>query len=531
MSKPAIVCVDDERIVLLSLRDQLKNLLGQDYNIEIAESGEEALEIFEEFQADKIEVPLIISDQIMPGMKGDELLIKIHAQSPKTLKILLTGQATAEAVGNAVNAANLYRYIAKPWDKADLYLTVTEALRSYAQDKQLAEQNEALQNINDELKQLNMSLEQKVTERTIELTTTNSKLQEEIIERKLLEEKLRTAELKLRVFFEAMTNIILILDVRENIIENIEIAPTNPARLYTSDIDPISITIEQFFQDEIAEMWLMKIRQALDTQQMLNFDYSLSLGNDLAWFTASITPISEHSIIWVARDITERKNAEEALRIEQDKSERLLLNILPKLIVNKLKQDQRAIAESFDDVTILFADIVGFTPLSTRLEPIELVNLLNDIFSEFDRLSQHYSLEKIKTIGDAYMVVGGLPQPMSNHAEAIAQMALDMQQVSNRFQTHTGEPFQLRIGINTGSVVAGVIGMNKFIYDLWGDAVNVASRMESSGVVGRIQVTANTYQRLKDKYLFERRGITFVKGKGEMITYWLIGSKDEQSIN
>jgi class 3 adenylate cyclase len=155
------------------------------------------------------------------------------------------------------------------------------------------------------------------------------------------------------------------------------------------------------------------------------------------------------------------------------------------------------------------------------------VNLLNQIFSDFDQLAHRYGLEKIKTIGDAYMVVGGLPMPMVNHAEAIAQMALDMQQSVTRFQTDNGEPFQIRIGINTGSVVAGVIGRKKFIYDLWGDAVNVASRMESSGVPGRIQVTAATYERLKDKYLFEERGATFVKGKGDMMTYWLTGTKDE----
>ncbi|AFZ20444.1 response regulator [Allocoleopsis franciscana] len=168
MSKGTIICVDDERVVLISLRDQLTHHLGNEYEIELAESGDEALEIFAELQEEEIEIPLIISDQIMPGMKGDELLSNIRIQYPKTLKILLTGQASAEALGNAVNSANLYRYIAKPWDETDLCLTVTEAIRSYFQDKQLAEQYRALQRANDELEELNASLEQKIAERTLE---------------------------------------------------------------------------------------------------------------------------------------------------------------------------------------------------------------------------------------------------------------------------------------------------------------------------------------------------------------------------
>lgn len=162
MNKDVIICVDDERMVLESLRDQLSQQIGREYDVELAESGEEAIEIFEDCQSNGIDIPLIITDQVMPQMTGDELLIELHEHYPKTLKILLTGQANAEQVGNAVNQANLYRYIQKPWEETDLILTVKEALRSYSQDKQLAEQNE-------ELKQLNASLEQKVTERTAEL--------------------------------------------------------------------------------------------------------------------------------------------------------------------------------------------------------------------------------------------------------------------------------------------------------------------------------------------------------------------------
>jgi class 3 adenylate cyclase len=347
----------------------------------------------------------------------------------------------------------------------------------------------------------------------------------DISESKLLENKLRTSESKMRLFFEAMNAIVLIIDVQDHTIANIEIAPTNPTRFYDFYIDPINQTIEYLFQEETAQDWLDKIQQALTTQHTIYFDYSLQSEDNTVWFAASISAISDQSIIWVARDITDRKQAEAALQLEQDKSEQLLLNILPELIARRLKQDQRAIAEHFDQVTILFADIVGFTPLSARLQPIELVNMLNQIFSTFDQLADQYGLEKIKTIGDAYMVVGGLPRPLDDHATAIAQMALDMQQAIHEFQKQQGESFEIRIGINTGSVVAGVIGRKKFIYDLWGDAVNVASRMESSGEPGKIQVTATTYQQLQHNFIFEQRGAVKVKGKGDMTTYWLLGRR------
>ena len=207
--------------------------------------------------------------------------------------------------------------------------------------------------------------------------------------------------------------------------------------------------------------------------------------------------------------------------IEQAKSERLLLNILPEPIAERLKREERTIADHFAEVTVLFADIVGFTEIAAQTSPIELVEILNEIFSEFDQLVEIHRLEKIKTIGDAYMVVGGLPKPMPNHVEAIAQMALDMQAIINQFCQETGKAFSIRIGINTGPVIAGIIGTKKFIYDLWGDTVNIASRMESHGLPGNIQVTEATYKRLKHQYLFEDRGLIQVKGKGQMNCYLL----------
>ncbi|MEP0857683.1 adenylate/guanylate cyclase domain-containing protein [Trichocoleus sp. DQ-U1] len=217
------------------------------------------------------------------------------------------------------------------------------------------------------------------------------------------------------------------------------------------------------------------------------------------------------------------------LKAEQKKAERLLHNILPQAIADRLKKEQDTIiADNFAEVTVLFADIVGFTQLAAHTSPVELVNLLNQIFSAFDQLAEQHGLEKIKTIGDAYMVVGGLPILRTDHAEAIAEMALDMQKAIDRFNAVNGEEFNIRIGINTGPVVAGVIGLKKFIYDLWGDTVNTASRMESHGVTGSIQVTAATYQLLQDKYQWEERGAIQVKGKGEMMTYLLIGRKTEK---
>jgi class 3 adenylate cyclase len=211
---------------------------------------------------------------------------------------------------------------------------------------------------------------------------------------------------------------------------------------------------------------------------------------------------------------------------EQKKSENLLLNILPETVVHRLKEQPTTIAEAFGEVTVLFADIVGFTQLSTQVSPQELVALLNRIFSAFDELAEKHGLEKIKTIGDAYMIVGGLPVPRKDHAEAIIEMALDMQQAISQFNLETGFDCNIRIGINTGSVVAGVIGIKKFIYDLWGDTVNIASRMESHGISGKIQITQSTYEqvkdKIKDKYTLESRGLIEIKGKGEMHTYLVI---------
>lgn len=214
---------------------------------------------------------------------------------------------------------------------------------------------------------------------------------------------------------------------------------------------------------------------------------------------------------------------------ERQKSDRLLHNILPAAIARRLKEESESIADSFDAVSVLFADIVGFTQLSTQMEPSEIVRLLNRIFSSFDQLAEKHSVEKIKTIGDAYMVVGGLPAPQIRHAEVVAGFALDAMHYMDGLCFDTGLDLRLRIGMHTGPAVAGVIGTVKFAYDLWGDTVNIASRMESHGVAGKIQVSRTSFEHLEPLFELVPRGEIEIKGKGNMATFFLIGRKKEQA--
>lgn len=228
---------------------------------------------------------------------------------------------------------------------------------------------------------------------------------------------------------------------------------------------------------------------------------------------------------------SQKERALQELAIEQGRSDKLLLNILPKSIADRLKANDARIADSYDEVTIMFADLVDFTQLSADMPPAQLVDLLNQVFSKFDQLADEHGLEKIKTIGDAYMVVSGVPVAREDHAAAIANMALEMQSVLTMLAESSGYDLKMRIGINTGPVVAGVIGSKKFSYDLWGDTVNVASRMEHHGLPNAIQITESTYQLIAHQFTFKDRGVINVKGRGEVRTYLLTGANPKLVIS
>lgn len=221
------------------------------------------------------------------------------------------------------------------------------------------------------------------------------------------------------------------------------------------------------------------------------------------------------------------KKLHDQLLVEQEKSERLLLNILPKAIAERMKKGETNIADNYPEITVLVADLAGFTTLSTHVPPEQVVELLNEIFSAFDVLVQKFGLDKIKTIGDAYMVAGGISQRKAKHAEQCAELALNMQREIARLNQEYETSVPLRIGLCTGPVVAGVIGRNRFAYDLWGETVNLAFRMESTGAAGRIHIAESTYERLKHKYQFEPRHSVEAKGYNQLFAYWLDPPKAE----
>ena len=387
------------------------------------------------------------------------------------------------------------------------------------------------------LREANESLEQRIEHRTIQLQKTIKRLQNEAAERQQTELLLRESQQRFSAIADNVPGVVYRAVLHPNGDVSMPYISPRTQEIFGISVEDFSEHFEWVFdmahpedRGELNEI----VRQSVESISFFEHEYRVSsLFQKVKWVRIISQPQRQNNgdTVWdgVIIDITHQKQIEESLKAEQEKSENLLLNILPKAIVHQLKIGNNAIASRSENVTILFADIVDFTDLSTKVSPNQLVSMLNEIFSCFDMLADQFGLEKIKTIGDAYMVVGGLPTPRDDHAEAIAEMALAMQREITAFKRDDGKSFRLRIGINTGPVVAGVIGIRKFIYDLWGDAVNIASRMESHGIAGGIQVTSATYELLKQQYSFWHRGKIYIKGRGELDTYMLLENLEKRA--
>ncbi|NJL02444.1 MAG: response regulator [Spirulinaceae cyanobacterium SM2_1_0] len=454
------------------------------YEVRSVISGEMAL------RAAKASPPdLVLLDINMPRMNGYEVCQALKAdETTRDIPVIFISALSEVLDKVKAFAAGGVDYITKPFQFAEVLVRVENQLNLRNLQRMLEEQNE--------------------------------QLIKEVSDRQVAETALQASETELRALFAAMSDTIAVFD-RDGTC--LKIAPTRSTVHWPASTTVQ--TIDDLFPPEQATQHRDCIQQVLAQRTAQTVEYFLQVNGADRWFSANVSPLSDTAVIWVARDVTESKRAQQALRYQQERSEHLLLNILPEPIARRLKDEESTIADSFDNVTVIFADLVNFTEFSTQISSTELVEVLNTIFSEFDYVAARHGLEKIKTIGDAYMAVAGLPTPRSDHANAVARMALDLLDFIKEFSTQTGENFSLRIGINSGSVVAGVIGVSKFGYDLWGDTVNVASRMESQGTPGKIQVTANTYDLLKTDYEFEERGEVEVKGKGRMKTYWLLKQK------
>ena len=528
-----ILVVDDNPTNLEMLCDFLADA---GFEVLVATDGESAIE-----QAVYAQPNLILLDVLMPGIDGFETCYQLKANpSTKAIPVIFMtalGETPNKLKGFEVGAVD---YVTKPIQLEEVLARINNQL--------------TIQNLQQELQQQNLQLEEEVKKRlqAEDLACQQAhyeQLLNEIAQRIRksldLDEILNTTVNEVRQFLQ--TDRVLIYRFLEDwsgVVEVEAVSTPSLSILNNKITDPCFgesyvclyqegriLVIDDIHTAELAPCHVELLQKF---QVRANLVLPILQGEQL-WGLLIAHHCSEpRHWLPLEVDLLKRLSTQIAIAIQQgqlyqqlgylqEQSERLLLNILPDSIAQRLKQDPDIIADSYDNVSVLFADLVGFTEFSAQTSAKELVNILNLIFSTFDQLAEQYGLEKIKTIGDAYMVAAGLPIPHPDHAIATAEMALDMQAEMAKFAQKMGQEFQLRIGINSGSVVAGVIGIKKFIYDLWGDTVNMASRMESQGINGAIQVTAATYELLRDKYLFEERGIISVKGKGEMTTYLLKG--------
>lgn len=465
----------------------LSNLLTEKgYNVRAVINGRMALMTIRAFPPE-----LVLLDICMPEMDGYEVCRQIKAD-PVTQDIPVIFISALDEVMDKVKAfgAGGVDYITKPFQVAEVLARVETHLTLRRLRQQLQQQN-------DQLKQ-------------------------EVRDRQVAEEKYRSIlENAVEGFFQVSTTGEYIT-INRSLAEIYGYDSIEDMMTSVKNID--HLYVRQGRRGEL-NAYLKRYGQVTDFESQV-----YCKDGSKTWISENVRAVLDEQqqplyYEGMVQDISERRQTEAELYRQRQETERLLLSILPQSIAERLKR-REMIADSFPSVSVLFADIVDFTRLSARIPPAKLLELLKAIFSEFDRLAELYNLEKIKTIGDEYMVAGGLPLPHAKHIQAIADMALTMQESIKQFRSDEGDPFRLRIGINTGPVIAGVIGTKKFAYDLWGETVNLASRMQSQGLPGLIQVTPAVYEKLVGDYVLEERGIISVKGVGDVTTYWLKGRRD-----
>lgn len=444
---------------------------------------------------------LILLDITMAGMDGYVVCQQLKAD-PQTERIPIIFISALDQTVNKVKGFELggVDYITKPFQAPEVLARVKTQLQIYTLQHQLRTQTELLQQ-------------------------QNYQLQMEVQIRQRAEAHLREAEEKYRSIFENANEGIFQITAEGKYLA------ANPALArilgYASSAD-LMASVPDIGQIYVAPKRRLEVIALLKVDQNIADVESEVYCKDQhkIWISESIRAVynSQGEFLFyegTVQDITERRQTEQFLRQERIRAERLLINILPQRIAQRLKASPLTIADGLDNASVLFADLVNFTAMSLVLPAQQVVDLLNQIFSAFDELVEQYDLEKIKTIGDAYMVAGGVPLPRADHLEAIAHLALDMQQVIQQFSQPDGQPFSLRIGINAGPIVAGVIGKKKLTYDLWGHTVNLASRMETTSLPGKIQVPVTVYEQLRQKFVFESRGSIEAQGIGRIETYFL----------
>ncbi len=563
-SIPDILVVDDrpDNIRLLSTM-----LTDRGYKVRKAENGMMALTAVQTSTPD-----LILLDITMPQIDGYEVCQRLKSnESTKNIPVIFI--SALDEVLDKVKAFNLggVDYITEPFQIEEVIARVNSQLTICQLKKQLQSQNQLLRQeienrieVDQVIQEQNILLQKEVQNRLKTeklLKEHNLLLHTEIQTRQNAERNLQEQNIVLKKEVRDRLNLSDYLKLKDHqlsaLIANIpgvvyQAISHQDGRLSMSYISPriaeiLGISVKEFMAtfewifDVVHPEDRMELYRVLEESKrnLTPLDHQYRLVNEISkakWARILAQPhqLETKDIIWdgVIIDISEQKNIEiayelllESMEIDYKKSEDLLQSLFPYEISQQLKKNHNPIACGYDSVSVLFADIVDFTQVCSEFSPTQTVELLNNIFSKFDYLTTEYGLEKIKTIGDEYMVVGGIPNQNLDHAEAIADLALSMQTEIAKFKNHLNEPLSLRIGINSGAVVAGVIGSNKFVYDIWGDTVNIASRMESQGEPRKIQVSKSTYLKLKDRYIIEKRGEVAIKGMGEMNTYWLVDKK------